>query len=339
MVCSSCFSDTLILYPADSTGAVQWALINIIGSPDEEPAGCLYVKICNFCHSEVAVLQGKSFTDGPAIAASAIDDIVNVYKTLRDPQEKITDLLPRYENLVDAVEAKRNLKDLLPAECSATQTIAKYHLDLSDLFTQFAVNMQGVKRLKPRTNTQLKLAKNMTKSMVGFYSDNLAVFRECKRRVFETLPQEVLEKVQLIVDKNAINNAYIYVKQLGLEALFLADRHKFDNQIAVFLADCENVCLADLKAQIEASGEEWDTHERALQEILQINLKTHRLVIPSNTCIKTHGAAYVQRFLLNRCSVLVLKTSHQLSAKTTAKRFSSSKEALIKVHEHLMRVV
>ncbi|KAL9963495.1 hypothetical protein ACROYT_G027006 [Oculina patagonica] len=334
IICSSCSSETLILYPAKESGTVQWTLINIIGSPDEEPAGCLYVRVCNACHSKAAELQGNTVTDGPAVG-SILDDIADIHTTLRRLQVKISDLLPKYETLVDAVEAKGDLKGLVPAESSATQTLAKYHVDLSDLFTQFAIDMQGIRRLKPQTNTQIKLAKNLTSSMFNFYGDNFPVFRECKKRVFEILPQEVLEKVQVIVDQNAINNSYIYIKQLGLEALLLADKHKFDNQIAVFLADCENVCLNDLRTQIEACHEDWDRHQEVLREILQINVKKHRLILPSRRWTLAHGANYVQCFLFDRSSLLVAKTLRQLNAKTTEKKFSASKQALQKLSEQL----
>lgn len=259
---------------------------------------------------------------------SILDDIANIHQALNRLQVKITDILPKYETLVDAVEAKTDLKGLVPVQGSATQTLAKYHLDLSDLFTQFAIDMQSIKRLEPQTNTQIKLAKNLTSSMFSFYGDNFPVFRDCKRRITEILPQEILEKVQLIVDQNAINNAYIYIKQLGLEALLLADKHQFGNQIATFLADCENICLEDLKSQIEACKEDWGKHDKALHELLHVNLKEHRLVIPSRTWTRTHGAVYVQTFLFDRCSLLVTKTLRQLNAKTTEKKFSASKEAL-----------
>ena len=269
---------------------------------------------------------------------SIVDDIAVIHSTLTRLQGKINDLLPKYETLVDAVEAKGDLKGLVPVESSATQTLAKYHVDLSDLFTQFAIDMQGIRRLKPQTNTQIKLAKNLTSSMFHFYGDNFPVFRECKKRVVEILPQEVLEKVQVIVDQNAINNSYIYIKQLGLEALLLADKHKFDNQIAVFLADCENVCFNDLRTQIEACHEDWGQHQEVLREILQINVTKHRLIVPSKRWSRAHGATYVETFLFDRCSLLVAKTLRQLNAKTTEKKFSSSKQALQKLSEQLSRL-
>jgi len=334
IVCSSCSSHTLILYPTEPSRSVQWALINIIGSPDEEPANCLYLRICNSCHEKAAVLQGNTVTDGLPVT-SILDDIANIHQTLSKLQVKITDLLPKYETLVDAVEAKGDLKGLVPVEGSATQNIAKYHLDLSDLFTQFAVDMQSVKRLKPQTNTQIKLAKNLTSGMFNFYGNNFPVFRDCKRRTVEVFPQEILEKVQLIVDQNAINNSYIYIKQLGLEALLLADKHKFDNQIATLLADCEGVCLQDLKSQIEACQEDWNRHEKILHKILHENFTEHRMVIPSRRWSHAQGPVYVQGFLFDRCCLLVAKTLRQLSAKTTEKKFSASKEALQNLKEQL----
>ncbi|KAJ7392558.1 hypothetical protein OS493_010205 [Desmophyllum pertusum] len=266
---------------------------------------------------------------------SILDDIANIHTTLQRLQGKINDALPKYETLVDAVEAKGDLKGLVPAESSATQTLAKYHVDLSDLFTQFAIDMQSVRRLKPQTNTQLKLAKNLTSSMFNFYGDNFSVFRESKKRVVEILPQEILEQVQVIVDQNAINSSYIYIKQLGLEALLLAEKHKFDNQIAVFLADCENICLDDLRTQIEACREDWDRHQEVLHELLHINVTKHRLIIPSRRFTQAQGATYVQHFLFDRCRLLVWKTLRQLSAKTTEKKFSSSKQALQTLSEQL----
>lgn len=334
IICSFCSQETLILYPAGESAVVQWSLINIIGSPDKEPAGCLYLRVCNACHSEAAELQGNTVLDGPTVG-SILDDIVKINSTLTRLQGKINEVLPKYGLLVDAVEAKRDLKGLVPVESSATQTLTKYHLDLSDLFTQFAVDIQGLRRLKPQTNTQLKLAKNLTSSMFNFYNDNFPVFRESKKRLFEILPKEILEKVQGIVDQNAINNSYIYVKQLGLEALLLSDRHQFDNQVAVFLADCENVCLEDLRRQIEACQGDWEQHQKLLRELLRSNVKEHRLIIPSKRRTAARGASYVEEYLFERCFLIVAKTIHQLNAKTTEKKFSASKKALQNLNEQL----
>ena len=270
---------------------------------------------------------------------SILDDIVKTNSTLTRLQGKISDVLPKYGLLVDAVEAKSDLKGLVPVESSPTQTLAKYHLDLSDLFTQFAVDMQGLRRLKPQTNTQLKLAKNVTSSMINFYCDSIPVFRESKKRLFEILPEEMLEKVQVIVDQNAINSSYIYVRQLGLEALLLSDKHQFDNQVAVFLADCENVCLEDLRRQIEACREDWDQHQKLLRELLRSNVKEHRLIIPSKRLAVARGASYVEEYLFERCLLIVAKTIHQLNTKTTEKKFSSSKKALQNLNEQLTRLL
>lgn len=294
----------------------------------------MYLRICNACHNKVAVLQGQTVTDGSS-GTSVLDEIVNIYQTLNRLQLKICDFLRKYEILVDAVEAKTDLKGLFPVQGSATQSLARYHLDLSDLFTQFAVDMQSIRRLKPQTNTQIKLAKNLTSAMFNVYGDNFAVFRDCKRRTVEILPQEVLEEVQLIVDQNAINSAYIYIKQLGLEALLLADKHNFDNDVATFLADCEGICLQELKSQIEACHEDWSQHEKTLQELLQINLTKHRLVVPSRRKTNAHGAEYVQTFLSERCGLIVIKTLRQLSAKTTEKTFTASKQALQNLSKQL----
>ncbi|XP_015756675.1 PREDICTED: uncharacterized protein LOC107336129 [Acropora digitifera] len=327
VICSSCSSETLILFPTRPSHTVKWALINIIGSPDEEPTGCLYLRICNACHDKAALLQGKTVTDGVA-ATTLLDDIINVHQMLSSLKFKICSLLPEYEKLVDHLEAKTDFQGLVPVEGSVIQTIARYHLGLSDLFTQFAFDLQSVRRLKPQTNTQLKLAKNLTSALYNFYSDNFSIFRNLKRRTVEVLPEEMVEKVQLIVDTNAINCAYIYIKQLGLEALMLADKHKFEDEVATFLADCESTCLQDLKSQIDACHEDWEQHKQNIEKLLKSNLKEHRLIIPSKGRTIQKGSGYVQTYLFDRCGHLIFKTLQQLQAKTLEKKFCASKAAL-----------
>ena len=259
---------------------------------------------------------------------TVLDDIKNVHQMLSSPQSKICSLLPKYEMLVDYLEAKTVFQGLVPVEGSVTQTIARYHLDLSDLFAQFAVDMQSVKRLKPHTNTQIKLAKNLTSGMYNFYSDNFSIFRNLKRRTVEMLPEEMVKEVQLIVDTNAINCAYIYIKQLGLEALLLAGKHNFEDKVATFLADCESTCLQDLKSQIDGCREDWEQHKQDVEKLLKSNLKEHRLIIPSKRQTIQQGSVYVQTYLFDRCGLLVFKTLQQLQAKTLEKKFSASKAAL-----------
>ena len=238
----------MILYVAPD-GSVKWALIDVVGCPDKEPQVCFYIRLCNFCHMKVAEVQGKSVVDGPC-SELLLDRISTINYKVVCLQGKVTDLLPKYENLVDAVEAKVDLRGLVPQGSSATQELARYHFELSDLFTQFAVDMQPLKRLKPKTNSQVKLAKNLTKAKFDFYNENFYLYRECKKRMADILPPHVLEKMQLIVDERTINNAYIVIKQLGLESLLLAQKYDFDDDIAKMMSACEDVCQQDLKVRL-----------------------------------------------------------------------------------------
>ena len=95
-----------------------------------------------------AMMAEQTETDG--IQVSLVDEMAAISQSLMDIQGNIQKVLPMYEQLVDAVEAKGDLKGLLPQGGSATQTLAKYHLDLSDHFTKFAIVMQSLKKLKPQ---------------------------------------------------------------------------------------------------------------------------------------------------------------------------------------------
>lgn len=321
----------LIVFVDDNDGSVHWSLINIIGSPDQEPAKCLYLKVCNHCHSEVAEIQGRAAIQAQKMEIDgkpAIDELADINELLTAIQQKILCTLPKFEQLVDAVEAKGNLKGLVTQGQSATQMVAKYHLDLSDLFTKFAVVMQRLKKLKPKTNTQVKLAKSFTSSKFVFYSDHFPIYRQCKRRVEEVLPIDVLEGVQKIVDEQAINSAYIVIKQLCYEALLLDSAHKIDGKIPTIIASCEKYSFGDLQKQLNKSDLEWEEHLSNVDELLQIQLKKHRLVKPSSRRTSAYGVKYVQWFLLDRTSLLLSQTIRQLNDKTADRKFKLTKGAL-----------
>ena len=59
-----------------------------------------------------------------------------------------------------------------------------------------------------------------------FYQENMYLFRDAKRRLSESTPQEVLDVIQRTVDQNAINSCSLTVKQLALETLHLSVKHK-----------------------------------------------------------------------------------------------------------------
>lgn len=322
----------------DNDNSVQWCLINIIGSPDQEPAKCLYLKICNHCHAELAEIQGRIAIQAQKMEVDGrpvVEELADIHAHLSAVQLKILATLPKFEQLVDAVEAKGNLKGLVNPGQSATQMVAKYYLDLSDQFTKFAVVMQGLKKLKPKTNSQVKLAKNFTSSKFCFYNDHFPIYRQSKKRVEEVLPVDVLEGVQKIVDEQAINSAYIVIKQLCFEALHLDSSHKLGEQVPPIIASCEKVCFSDLQKQLDKPEGDWDDHLSRVDELLQIQLKKHRLVKPSSRKTSLYGVKYVQWFLLDRTYLLLSQIIRQLGDKTADKKFSQTKGALKEAQQQI----
>jgi len=338
IICSSCSSDMLIVYVDGYDSSVRWCLINIIGSPDQEPAKCLYLKVCNHCHGELAEIQGRIAIQAQNMEVDGkpvIEQLADINEHLSAIQLKILTTLPKFEQLVDAVEAKGDLKGLVTPGQSATQMVAKYYLDLSDQFTKFAVVMQSLKKLKPKTNTQVKLAKNFTSSKFCFYNDNFPIYRQSKKRVEEVLPVDVLEGVQKIVDEQAINSAYIVIKQLCFEALLLDAAHKLGEKFPTIIASCENVCFNDLQKQLSKPDVEWEDHLSRVDELLQIQLKNHRLVKPSSRKTSVYGVKYVQWFLLDRTYLLLSQIIRQLGDKTADKKFKLTKSALKEAQEQI----
>ena len=134
--------------------------------------------------------------------------------------------------------------------------------------------------------------------------------------------------MQKIVDDQAINSAYIVIKQLGYEALLLVSSDKVDDNIAAMLVKCEEICKDELQKQLQASDCEFDEHLQTVQQLLQIQLQKHRLVKPSRRLSKAHGSKYVEWFLLDRCHLLLSQIIRQLGGKTATKKFKASKNAL-----------
>ncbi|CAH1239602.1 FGD4 [Branchiostoma lanceolatum] len=252
---------------------------------------------------------------------------------------------------------------------SNMQMLAKAQADLSDHLTRLVVEVSSLKRLQPSTAAQLKLLKGLLRAKYEFYQENMFQFRDLRRRLeamtptevrleamtptevrleamtptevrleamtpevrLEAMtPTEVLNEIQAIVDHQAINSAYISTKQLGLEALLLADKHQFPPRIAQVLASVEGVVMEELQISIQEHREDWEQHQLQVQEFVKRCLQgsSHRFVRPSRRLTKAHGTKYVSQFLTERSEIVVTQIYLQLCAKCVDKKFKKTKESL-----------
>ena len=86
---------------------------------------------------------------------------------------------------------------------------------------------------------------------------------------------------------------------------------------------------------MEACREDWASHLETINELLQLQIKEHRMVRPSTTLAQQHGGVYVKEFLVERLDSQISKTLRKLCAKTTSRKFTATKCALEKASAQL----
>ncbi|XP_078697510.1 uncharacterized protein LOC144925401 [Branchiostoma floridae x Branchiostoma belcheri] len=274
VICSSCSAENLILYVPDDgeqDSDPHWAIIKVKGCPEVEPNLCLYQRVCGSCQAGLEDIQLAELTQAGAEEEQQdiFSSIKQVYEKISATQSKIDTQLPRYQELIEGLEISAGSPKYLPQARSNMQMLAKAQADLSDHLTRLVVEVASLKRLHPSTAAQLKLLKGLLRAKYEFYQENMFQFRDLRRRLENMTPTEVLNEIQAIVDHQAINSAYISTKQLGLEALLLADKHEFSPRIAQVLAAVEGVVSEELQLSIRENREDWEQHQLQVRSTCQ----------------------------------------------------------------------
>ena len=260
-----------------------------------------------------------------------VKNIQKYYDQLMILKVKTNDVLTKYEELVTAIEHERDLTNILPRGESTTKVLAKYNSDTSDLFTQFAIDMQGFKKVRPMTTCQLKLLTSIINAMHGYYSKQFYAFRDLQRTLDNTLGYRALERVQFIVDYQTINCTFLALKQLGLECLELCQKYEIDSQVASLIALCEDVCKKDLQEAVKLSGENWEQHEENTRQFVKISLKEKNLL----NVKKTKSPDSIEKYILQKCNLFLMKVGRQLNAKARVNQFRRTKIYLETTHNKI----
>jgi hypothetical protein len=331
-VCLECSSEELLLYCDDISSSIScWAVLDIAGCPPEPPEIRECLRLCNSCHSHAVHIQVQNvIKERQDNEGDVLKNVQKYYDQLMKLKVKINQVLSKYQELVNAIEHERDLSDILPKGESTTKVLAKYNSDTSDLFTQFAIDMQGFKKVRPRTACQLQLVSSIINAMHGYYSKHFYTFRDLQRTLDNTLGCRALESVQLIVDYQTINCTFLALKQLGFECLELCQKYDIDSSVASLLALCEDVCKQDLQEAVKLSGENWEQHEENTRHFVKVRLKEKNLLISLK---KTKSAEYIEKLVLQKCDLILLKVERQLNAKARVNKFKRTKKSLETTHD------
>ncbi|XP_070538407.1 uncharacterized protein [Ptychodera flava] len=359
VVCSSCSSTDLLLFVPDGDTGMdplpRWAIIRLIGCPEVEPDIHLYLRVCNHCKhllQEVQIQEEKTayrvqqqFEENNNDTNLHID---HVYRRIVPIQKKIDTQLPEYQKRIDGLEIGLGCPKSLPQVRSNTQILAKAQGDLADHFTSFVCAVMSIKQIKAQTPAQQTVVRNLMKCKFGYYQDNMYLFRQLKHRLAVVTPMEVLERIQQIVDYNAINGACLATKQLAYESLILCMKHKLNEHLAASIKRTSEVMQIELQRCVEEEGENWDSHQTRMETFIKMQLKgakgdtsgkTKCYIRPSKEKIREEGLGYIEKFLPQRCEQAISKITLQLNAKSMDKNFKASKESLKKLQEKLKKII
>lgn len=328
-----CSSEELLMYCDDNSSIACWAILDVAGCPPEPPEVRECLRLCTSCHSHAVHIQVQSaIKERQDNEGDVLKNAQKYYDQLMKLKVNINDVLTKYQELVNGIEHQKDLTDILPKGESTTKVLAKYNSDTSDLFTQFAIDVQGFKKVKPKTACQLQLLSSIINAMYGYYSKQFYTFRDLQRTLENTLGYRTLESLQFIVDYQTINCTYLTLKQLGLECLELSQKHNIDSNVASLLALCEDVCKQDLQEAVKLSGENWEQHEENTRDFIKLTLKEKKLLI---YITKTKSAQCIEKVMLQKCDLILLKVGRQLNAKARVNKFKRTKVSLETTHDKI----
>lgn len=347
VICGECSTKDLLVYipdgkdPQSDDVDAELAIIRIVGCPEKEPRVCSYLRLCQRCNTRLQdrqvskVQNAKKSTqenedENPALQMTKTSDQLTAIKTA------IEDSLLKYSELVylfDVGPRRSPRRGLVPK--NSMQVLAKTQGDLADRITSLVTIAMGLKHLKPATQKQLKILRNLLQSSFDSYHDFKDRFQELQKLLENVVPKEILVEIQAVVNRNAINSCYLSVKQLGLEVLYLSDKHNLDVELLPKLIAAEEIVQEELRI---ALNEDWEEQEKLINRFLDDQLKHRRLMRPSRRHLHRYGNAHVLAVIHERSETILHQMFFQLQAKSTDAVFFRTKETLKQLHSSLVQL-
>lgn len=324
----NCSNEELLLYYDQLSRVAYWAILCTVGCPPLPPDTRECLRICASCHSHAVHIQVENrMKERRQYEMDGLNNIVKSYERLNTIKPDLLKVFSRYEKIVYAIKEENDLNAILAKGESTTKVLAKYNSDTSDMFIQFAIDMQNFKTTRPRTISQVRLVKSIVKASHDYYSKHFYAFRDLQRSLDHIVGYRILENVQFHVDCQTINCTFLALKQSGLECLHICNKYQIKSNIASLLAFCEDTSMKDLKKIVESSGQNWEEHERNTQKFIKDRLERQLfLLIP----VKDKKTELIKISLRKKCDLLLLKVERQLIAKASVNQFLLTKNSLVK---------
>lgn len=334
VLCKSCSLEELLVYiPDDATEQQQTdtpelSIIRVAGSPEQEPEVSMLLHVCQTCRHYVVQEQITQFEKSLRSEVKVTEDevmarLLTLDRVISTLQDKTLAQMTKYQEIVESLENSSRTS----VSGSNTKSLAKAQVDLSDHFVHMAAKTATVKKIlqEARTSTQKRLLGNYLKAKSDFYCDNVFTFRKLKRKLSESAPPEILERIQKIVDENAIVSAQVYIRQLIYENIHLCSRYKLLEHIPPLLTALDKAIETEARNCLLSNGEDWDGHEQNVREIVRSQMEHHRLIKPSRRLTAELGLSHVADLVTKRTLEILDQVIAQLQVKSLDRSFIQTK--------------
>lgn len=327
--CTSCTKDEILLYLTEDGGA-RWAINGKEGGPTTKPDRYEMLPICCDCSKELQSILLCDMNLPEPEHADFMEQLTNLHRKLSDLQNKLEEWLPNYQRIVDALDIENSSPNSVEGR-NPMRELIKSQSDLSDAFSQLAVQSQKLKLLQAQTDAQEKLLRHVMVGTYQYYSENMYLFRNTKLRLAELIPIEPLMEIQAAISQQSMANVHIIVQQIMYEALQLEKQYRFESSFFHYMVELISNVELELKPFLERQNENWDDHCELVKKLVQEQMKSSRRIkvdgVPRN---HPRSAPYVRCVVISKCSQIVQKCLRELEAKTIMSEFTKTKGSLNK---------
>lgn len=340
-LCKSCSCKDVILFLDDEEEVKEpkIAVIRVVGSPSVEPDLALYLRVCYECLDKLKSRQISRFEEEEKMSNvknDSLEMLIKLHAVMHRNEEKMEKQLNEYQVIIESLED--NTRKASNSGKSNIQTVAKAQEDLADFLAQYVINIQKMKKLSPESNTQAILFRNCLKGKCDFYFDNQYRYKCLKKILGDSTPAEVLESIQRTVDKHAIVSTQLYIRQLTFETLHICDKYKLKDLIPIQLTKTDEDVEQDAAECIQCNGEDIEEHQEHMQELLQLQLKDHRLIKLSRRSLKYCGSHHAADMIVKRSTDIVNQVKIQLMLKSANRSFPSTKRSLEQTYAEVQKI-
>ena len=273
-----------------------------------------------------------------------MDSLSHLQSALYHMKARIEVWLPQYQKLVDSMENSASMSQ----SKAPINDLARSQSNLSDKFSQMAIESQKLRKLEPCTPTQQKVLKNMTIATYRFYSDNMYLFRTARYRLAEMMPVESIELIQKALNQISIERVHIFMRQITFEAVNLEIRYKLIGYaITEHLVNCVEVLEEEGEDFFKRIGENWGKHAKAVVCMVQEDFegsnpqgKKYRRIKISDKVTKTpFRNVLIQYRILTQCCGYLSESLRELNAKTSDTCFARTKDIIESVNSQFNKEV